>query len=67
MVLDVADLLGPNRRNLAALGTVTLLVALAQFVVPDPRARYGAYLVVFAVWMGWFVATFVQWLRHADV
>ena len=59
-------LFGPNRRNLTALGVVTALLVVAYFVVPHWSTRYGAWLVVFTIYMVWFVATFVQWFANAD-
>ena len=60
------SLLGPNRRNLAALGVTTVLLVVAYFLVPHWSTRYGAWLVVFTIYMVWFVATFVQWFANAD-
>jgi len=53
-------------RNAAALGAVTGLLVLVYVVVPHPIAQYGAWLVVFTIWMVWFVETFVEWLSNAD-
>lgn len=60
------DLLGPNRRNLAALAAVGAVLGGTYALVPFRSARYGAWLVVFAIWMAWFVATAVQWIDRAD-
>jgi hypothetical protein len=35
-------------------------------LVPHPVARYGAWLVVFTIWMVWFVAAAVEWISKAD-
>ena len=59
-------LLGPNRRNLATLAVVTVLLVVAYVLVPHWSTRYGAWLVVFTIYMVWFVATFVQWFANAD-
>ncbi|MFB6072515.1 MAG: hypothetical protein ABEJ88_06055 [Halobacterium sp.] len=47
------------RRHALALATV----AAAADV---PGAYYGAALVAFTVWMAWFVATTIGFIRHAD-
>lgn len=57
--------LGDRRRNLAALLLVCVALAVAVSV-ESPLVRYGAALVVFTVWMGWFVLAAIDWLRHAD-
>ena len=59
-------LFGPNRRNLVALGAVTALLVVAYVLVPHWSTQYGAWLVVFTIYMVWFVATFVQWFANAD-
>jgi uncharacterized membrane protein (DUF4010 family) len=55
-----------RRRDLSALGIVTALLAVVYLLVPHPVAQYGAWLVVFTIWMVWFVFTFVEWLSNAD-
>ncbi|WP_049898611.1 hypothetical protein [Halococcus agarilyticus] len=59
-------ILGPNRRNLAALAAVGTVLVGAYTLVSDPVVRYGAWLVVFTIWMLWFVLAAVQWLSMAD-
>jgi hypothetical protein len=53
------------RRHVAAAALVVAAFAVAGLFAA-PTARYGAYLVAFAVWMAWFVLTAVEWLRRAD-
>lgn len=60
-----AAALGNHRRNLLALGVVALAFLAAELIGGSP-ARYGAYLVAFAVWMAWFVLAAVDWIAHAD-
>lgn len=60
------SLLGPNRRNLVTIGVVGVLLLVAYFVVPNWATQYGAWLVIFTIWMVWFVATFVQWLSTTE-
>ena len=55
-----------NRRNLTALGSVTVLLAVVYLLVPHPIAQYGAWLVVFFIWMSWFVFVGIDWLSRAD-
>ena len=38
----------------------------AYMFVSHPVVRYGAWLVVFTIWMLWFVLAAVQWLSMAD-
>lgn len=57
--------LGDRRRNLAALLLVAGALAVA-LTADSGFVRYGAYLTVFTVWMGWFVLAAIDWLRHAD-
>ena len=60
------EILGPNYRNLSALAVVTALLGFAYFVVPHPLVKYGAWLLVFSVWMAWFVAAAREWISKAD-
>jgi len=53
-------------RNFVALGAATGLLVVVYLVMPHPVAQYGAWLVVFTIWMAWFVETFVDWLSQAD-
>jgi hypothetical protein len=62
----VHSLLGPNRRNLVTIGVIGVLLVSAYFLVPHWSTKYGAWLVIFTIWMVWFVATFVQWLSTSD-
>lgn len=53
----------PNRRNLAAAAAVAGLLAAGYWLVTDPVVRYGVWLAVFSVWMGWFVLVVVEVIR----
>lgn len=68
LAVQFPDALGANRRNLAALAAALLLlaVALASRWRAPAMVRYAAYLTLFALWMAWFVATSVAWLREMD-
>lgn len=55
-----------NSRNLAALGIVTVLLVGAYVFVPHPITQYGAWLVIFTVWMSWFIFAGMEWLSKAD-
>ena len=48
----------------AASVAVTLLVA--YVLVPTPVVQYGAWLVVFCVWMVWFILLAVSLLPTID-
>ena len=63
----MSTVLAGNRRNLSALGSVTVLLAVVYLLVPHPIAQYGAWLVVFFIWMAWFVFAGVDWLSQANV
>jgi hypothetical protein len=53
-------------RHAVALAIAVGVVAVTHVGVSSPSLRYGAYLVVFCVWMAWFVATTVDWISRAD-
>lgn len=53
------------QRHLAALLIVAAAFGMASNL-GSSRAYYTAWLVTFAVWMGWFVLTAIEWLRRAD-
>lgn len=55
-----------GRRNLLALAAVVALLVGAYLFVPHPIAQYGAWLVVFTVWMVWFVFAAAEWVSNAD-
>ena len=63
----MGPVLDANRRNLTALGSVTAVLAVVYVLVPHPIVQYGAWLVVFVVWMAWFVLAGTEWLSQADV
>ena len=53
------------RRHAAALAIVAAVFG-GAFVLGSREAYYGAALVAFSVWMGWFVLTAIEWIRLAD-
>lgn len=53
-------------RTLAAVVAVAALLAVAYLLVPHPMVKYGAWLVVFSIWMAWFVAAAREWISRAD-
>jgi hypothetical protein len=57
--------LADRRRHAGALLLVGAAIALA-LLFDTPSARYGAGLVVFAVWMGWFVLTCIAFVERAE-
>ena len=61
----IASALGHWRRHAVA---ATLVVAAfgCAALLASPTATYGAFLVGFAVWMGWFVLTAVDVIREAE-
>lgn len=62
----MSGVLGFSRRNVGALVAVTLALAVGYLVVPGAVSAYGAWLVVFAIWMAWFVLAGIEWLHNAD-
>ncbi|MBX0322310.1 hypothetical protein EGH21_04590 [Halomicroarcula sp. F13] len=52
----------PGRWDAAAAGSVAALLVVAYVVVPDATVQYGAWLLVFCIWMAWFVAFGARWL-----
>lgn len=63
--IDVASALVERRYHLAALALVVVAFGVAA-LVGTSVAYYAAALLAFSVWMGWFVQTVVDWLRHAE-
>ena len=61
----VASALGNWRRHAAAAALVAAAFGSAALLA-SRTARYGAFLVAFAVWMGWFVLTAVDVIREAE-
>ena len=52
----------PNRRNVATGVSVAGLLVFAYVVYPDRYVQYGAWLVIFTVWMVWFVYAGVDYV-----
>ncbi|WP_336336077.1 hypothetical protein [Haloarcula brevis] len=51
-----------DRWDAAAAASVAASLVTAYVLVPDPTVQYGAWLVVFCVWMAWFVSFGARWL-----
>ncbi|MFB6150900.1 MAG: hypothetical protein ABEJ40_03750 [Haloarculaceae archaeon] len=58
--------LGPTRRNAAAALAAAVPLFVAYVLVPGPLVQYGAWLVAFTVWMGWFVAAGADYVYGED-
>jgi lipopolysaccharide export LptBFGC system permease protein LptF len=56
----------PKRRDIAAAGTVVALLVVAYVVVPHRLVQYGAWLVIFTIWMAWFVNAGVEYVYGED-
>lgn len=56
----------PGRRDYAAAAAVAITLLVAYVIVPTPVVQYGAWLVVFCVWMVWFMLAAVSVLPHVD-
>lgn len=59
-------LIGPTRRNGIAIAAIVVILTAAYGVVPHWSTRYGAWLVAFTIWMGWFLGTAARWIVTAD-
>lgn len=55
-----------TRWNLLAFAVVAGALLVGYVFLPHWSTRYGAYLVAFAVWMIWFVATGVRVVENLD-
>ncbi|MFB6186057.1 MAG: hypothetical protein ABEI06_07665 [Halobacteriaceae archaeon] len=53
-----------HNRDILALLAVTVLILIGEFLFPFWLTRYGSYLLIFAIWMIWFVATVAQLLTQ---
>ena len=51
----LGDVFEPTRYNVATAVTVVGLLVAAYVLVPHPYVQYGAWLVIFTIWMVWFV------------
>lgn len=51
----------------AAAGAGALIVLIVAYVVvPHRVVQYGAWLVVFTIWMAWFVYFVTKWLYGVE-
>lgn len=50
----------------AAVAGVVLVLIVAYVVVPHTVVQYGAWLVVFTIWMAWFVYFVTKWLYGVE-
>ena len=60
------DVFEPNRRNVATAGVVVGLLVVAYVIVPHRLVQYGAWLVIFTIWMVWFVYAGVDYVYGID-
>jgi len=51
----LGDIFEPTRYNVATAVAVLALLFIAYVIVPHPYVQYGAWLVIFTIWMVWFV------------
>lgn len=58
--MAIKAVLGPNRRNLAAITAVIVILLLGEVFVDQRVIRYAGYLAIFSIWMGWFVLAMVD-------
>ncbi len=61
----------PRWRLVTLAGVTGLIAALAilgasYFGTSDPVVQYGAWLLVFSIWMAWFVYAAREWVAQAD-
>jgi hypothetical protein len=63
----MTEVLGFNQRNILAFVAVTILLIGTYVLVPHPVTQYGAWLVIFTIWMGWFISVVIEWLSDSDI
>jgi len=57
--------LGDWRRHALALAGIAAAFGSAA-LLDSSGAYFGAALIAFTIWMGWFVLTAVEWIRLAE-
>jgi hypothetical protein len=62
----MTEVLGFNQRNIIAFVAVTILLIGTYVLVPRPVTQYGAWLVIFTIWMVWFISVIIEWLSDGD-
>jgi hypothetical protein len=56
-----------DRWDCAAFLTVLLCLVVAYVIYPEQIVQYGAWLVIFTIWMGWFFYFGTKWLYSVDM
>ncbi|MFB6309469.1 MAG: hypothetical protein ABEH35_09075 [Haloarculaceae archaeon] len=56
----------PDRWDAAAVTSAAAVLAVAYLVVDEPIVQYGAWLVVFCIWMAWFMFFGSKWLWFVE-
>lgn len=52
--------------GVAGLTAALAILGASHFGTSDPIVQYGAWLLVFSIWMAWFVYAAREWVRGAD-
>ena len=55
-----------HRWHVATLAGVVSLLVVAYGIVPHRLVQYGAWLVIFTVWMAWFIYTGVDYIYGVE-
>ncbi len=55
-----------DRLDVLAVAVAASVLLLAYGLVSEAIVRYGAWLVVFSIWMGWFVYFGTKWIYDVD-
>lgn len=62
----LGDVFRPTRYNVAAAISAAVLLVVAYVLLPYPYVQYGAWLVIFTIWMAWFVYVGVDHVYGID-
>lgn len=60
-------LFGDMLLNTLAVASIAATLGAGYLFFSGWSGRYGAWLVVFTIWMVWFTAAFARWFANADV
>jgi hypothetical protein len=52
--------------GVAGLTAAFAILGASYLASSDPVVRYGAWLLVFSIWMAWFVYAAREWVAQAD-
>ena len=56
----------PGPLDYAAVLSAVVVLVFAYVIYPNTIVQYGAWLVVFTIWMAWFVYYGTKWMYGVD-